>query len=333
MDNYDFDGDQIQDIVIGGYGSQQGIGVLRGNGEGEFTHSYSYNTGLTYPCYAISTPPYVQNVDPVAVIDPDYQEITAGQSVAFDAGGSYDEDGEIINYAWDFGDQSVLKTLRSSGDSAAQHVFYEAGLYTITLTVTDDKGGTNSVQAQVRVKPLVVKIKLTPKKLNPKSKGKWVKATIRLPRGYDASQVDLSSVCIVENQTPLVYAHSDRKWKKYKKRFKKKRIRKLKVKFDRQALLASLSTPAGVKTLHVQGKLHVEDRVSRSIAGSISFEGSDTIRTMPPRKKNKPHKKDRDDDDRDKGKDRDDDKDRSAKKMDRFAKFMKKQCRWFGFYR
>jgi PKD repeat protein len=322
VDNYDFNGDQIQDLVIGGYERQNGVGIFLGDGEGGFNHSDTYFGDGYGKLTAISAPPYVQNKSPVAVIDPDYQEITAGQAVAFDGEGSYDEDGEIISYAWDFGDQSALKTLGSSEASSAQHVFYEAGLYMITLTVTDDKGATNRIQAQVRVKPLTVKIRLTPKTLNPKSKGKWVKATIWLPNGYDASQIDLNSLCIVENQTPLVYAHSDRKWKKYKKRLAKKRTRKLKVKFDRQALLAVLSGPSGVKTLQVQGKLHVEGMLSQRKAGSISFEGSDTIRTMPPRIKNKPDKKDRDDD-----------KDRSAKKYDKFEKFMKKLSRWFSFYR
>jgi PKD repeat protein len=322
VDNYDFDGDQIQDLVIGGYGDKaRGVGVLLGDGEGGFTHSGTYFGDGVQPLYAISAPPYVQNVSPVAVVDPDYQEITVGQAVAFDGQASYDEDGEIIGYAWDFGGQSLLKTLRSNEASSAQHVFYETGLYTITLTVTDDKGATNSVQAQVRVNPLTVKVSLTPKTINPKSNGKWVKATIRLPKGYDASQIDLNSVCLVENQASLVCAHSDRTWEKYEKRFKTKRIRKLKVKFDRQALLASLSNPAGVKTLHVQGRFNVEGMLSQRKAGSIDFEGADTIRTMPPRIKNKPGKKAGDDD-----------KDGSAKKNDRFEKFMQKLARWFSFY-
>jgi PKD repeat protein len=322
VDNYDFNGDQIQDIVIGRYGAPRGVGVLLGNGEGGFKPSYFYNDVMSGDYYAISTPPYIQNVDPVAAIDPDYQEITVGQAVAFDGGDSYDEDGEIISYAWDFGSQSLLKTLDSGQESTAQHVFYEVGLHTITLTVTDDKGATNSIQAQVRVKPMAVKIRLTPKTINPKSNGNWVKATIRLPQGIDASQIDLSSICIAENQTPLVYAHPDRKWIKYKKHFKRKGIRKLEMKFDRKALLASLSTPTGVKTLQVQGRLHFEGVLSQRKAGSFDFEGADTIRIKEPRIKKKPDKKDRDDD-----------KDRSAKRNDRFEKFMKKLYRWFSFYR
>jgi hypothetical protein len=138
-----------------------------------------------------------------------------------------------------------------------------------------------------------VKITFTPYALNPKSKGKWVQATIWLPKGYDASQIDPNSLCIVENQTPVVYAHVDHKWKKFKKRFKKKGVRLLKVKFDRQVLLAALSGPSGVKTLHVQGRLHVQSMLSQGNAGSMSFEGAGKIRTVEPRIKQKLDQKDK----------------------------------------
>jgi hypothetical protein len=62
------------------------------------------------------------------------------------------------------------------------------------------------------------------------------------------------------------------------------------VKFDRQALLAALSGPAGTKTLQVQGVLNVQDTQSKQIVGSISFKGSDTIKTVEPRKKASPDK-------------------------------------------
>jgi PKD repeat protein len=53
--------------------------------------------------------------------------------VTFSAGESYDPDGSIVRYTWDFGD----------GDSASEgnvtHEYSEAGAYTVTLTVTDDR--------------------------------------------------------------------------------------------------------------------------------------------------------------------------------------------------
>jgi hypothetical protein len=298
VDNYDFNGDQIQDIVIGRYGSANGVGYLTwdGNKRG-FKHLYTYYGGTGGERFAISAPPYEQNKSPVAIVDPDYQEITAGETVFFSAEESYDDDGDIVLYSWDFGEKGLLKSFSSNEGSSAEHVFYQEGLYTITLTVIDDKGATNSVEATVRVNPLEAAVRITPKTLNLKSQGKWVQATIWLPYGYDASQIDLNSVCIVENKTPMVYAHADYKWRKFKKYHKNKRVRKLRVKFDRQALLAALSGPAGVKTLHVRGVLNVQDSLSQRTLGSVSFEGSGTIRTIEPRKKVKPEKKDGDDED------------------------------------
>lgn len=299
VDNYDFNGDQIQDFVIGRYGAPQGVGVFLGDGEGGFTHSNTYDGGGTGDYYAISAPLYIQNKNksPVAVLDPAFQEISVGEAVVLNADGSYDEDGEIVQYTWNYGDQSLAKMQSLNEGFSGQHVYHQAGLYTITLTVTDNKGATASVQAQVQVseKSLAVKIRFTPRILTPVSKGKWVLATIQPPRGYDASQIDLSSVCIVENGKTIVYAHSDglhldHKWPKFRKRSKRKRIiRRLNVKFDRQALLTALATsPPGEKTLVVKGTLAHD-------GGSISFEGSGTIRKIEPCIKPKPDKKEKED--------------------------------------
>jgi PKD repeat protein len=292
VDNYDFDGDQIQDIVIGGYEKAHGVGHLKGDGKGGFEHKYTYYGGTSGNRIAISAPPYEQNKSPVAVVDPVYQEITAGETVFFNAGESYDEDGDIVLYSWDFDENEIglLKSFSSNEGSSAEHVFYQEGLYTITLTVIDDKGATNSVEATVKVNPLKAAVRITPKTINRESQGRWVQATIWLPYGYDATQINPNSLRIVENNKVLVYADSVKKFKKFKKRSKRKRVSKLQVKFDRQALLANLSS-AGTKTLHVQGALNVQDTQSRQIVGSVSFEGTDTIKTVEPRKNAKAKKK------------------------------------------
>jgi hypothetical protein len=291
VDNYDFNGDGNQDIVIGRYDGTEypynasGVGVFLGNGEGMFTHSETYFGEISKNRYAISAPPYVQNEKPVAIVEPTYQEITVGEAAFVNAEGSNDADGEIVSYTWAFEevDVSEAKSFSAAATSfsegfSAEHVYYQAGLYAITLTVTDDMGATSSVTAQVRVMALEAQIKFNPRTLNLKSKGKWVRATIKLPPRFDASRIDLSSVCISEDQSRWIYAHSD-------SNFKKKKARKLKVKFDRQALLEKLAGPAGKKTLHVQGW------VSTNKGVEVSFEGSGTIRTIEKNKKGKKNKK------------------------------------------
>jgi len=70
---------------------------------------------------------------------------TAGQPVAFDGTGSYDADGTIVSYAWNFGDAGT-----GSGANPS-HTYVAAGTYTVTLTVTDNKGATGSATTRVFV--------------------------------------------------------------------------------------------------------------------------------------------------------------------------------------
>jgi len=65
------------------------------------------------------------------------------------ASGSYDPDGYIVSYTWDFGDGSPWKTVASP---VVNH-FYEIGDYNITLTVTDNEGLTNTGTGHLFVVP------------------------------------------------------------------------------------------------------------------------------------------------------------------------------------
>ncbi|MHB1138736.1 MAG: PKD domain-containing protein, partial [Microthrixaceae bacterium] len=70
---------------------------------------------------------------------------THGRGVSVNAHGSTDGDGTITSYAWHFGDGST-----GSGPTASR-TYAAAGSYTITLTVTDDDGATNSTTRNVTV--------------------------------------------------------------------------------------------------------------------------------------------------------------------------------------
>ncbi|MEE8104605.1 MAG: PKD domain-containing protein [Planctomycetota bacterium] len=81
---------------------------------------------------------------PVADAGPD-QSGDEGGSISFDGSGSSDPDGTIVSYAWTFGDGNT-----ASGASV-NHTYADNGSYTVTLTVTDDTGGTDSDNALVTV--------------------------------------------------------------------------------------------------------------------------------------------------------------------------------------
>ncbi|MEA3478141.1 MAG: PKD domain-containing protein [Bacteroidota bacterium] len=60
------------------------------------------------------------------------------ESVEFNASASYDPDGEIVSYKWDFGDGEDAEGM------VARHSYSKRNTYTVKLTVTDDEGAKNS---------------------------------------------------------------------------------------------------------------------------------------------------------------------------------------------
>jgi len=86
----------------------------------------------------VSTPPPISppvsmgsaNKKPIADAGPD-QEVYVDEAVNFDGSGSYDPDGSIMSWTWDFGDGE-----KDSGETAS-HTYSETGVYMVTLTVKD----------------------------------------------------------------------------------------------------------------------------------------------------------------------------------------------------
>ena len=68
-----------------------------------------------------------------------------GTPITFDASTSTDEDGNIVSYAWTFGDGT------SATGVTASKTYSRAGTYTVILTVTDDRGGTDTISSSVVV--------------------------------------------------------------------------------------------------------------------------------------------------------------------------------------
>ena len=88
----------------------------------------------------------------VETVDPANQLPTAAFThdaedldVAFDATTSSDPDGTIVTWEWNFGDSST-----GTGQTAS-HSYAAAGPYTVSLTVTDNRGGTRTVSHEITV--------------------------------------------------------------------------------------------------------------------------------------------------------------------------------------
>ena len=72
---------------------------------------------------------------------------TTGDTLAFDGNGSYDPDGTVTSYAWDFGDGSQV------GGAQVTHRYNAVGTYTLRLTVTDNNHTQGVATRTVQVNP------------------------------------------------------------------------------------------------------------------------------------------------------------------------------------
>lgn len=71
---------------------------------------------------------------------------TVGEEITFDGSLSYDPDGYIVSYTWDFGDET-----NGTGETTT-HSYSDPGTYKVTLTVKDDQGYTNTYETVAIIK-------------------------------------------------------------------------------------------------------------------------------------------------------------------------------------
>jgi PKD repeat protein len=72
----------------------------------------------------------------------------AGETVTFDGSDSFDFDGKVVAYAWDFDADGET----DANDVIAEVSFPAAGSYDVTLTITDNGGNSDSITYAVDVK-------------------------------------------------------------------------------------------------------------------------------------------------------------------------------------
>jgi PKD repeat protein len=122
-------------------------------GSGQYiNHSYT-NSGI-YPVkltvyneideWSEATSIVLVNQPPTAAFTINPTSAMTNQDVFFDGSASYDPDGTIISYDWDFGDGA------GSGQSI-YHAFYKPDHYQVWLTVTDDSGLTSQVSHEITI--------------------------------------------------------------------------------------------------------------------------------------------------------------------------------------
>lgn len=83
--------------------------------------------------------------DPNALPTAAFTETVQFLSVAFDGSTSSDSDGTIAAYSWNFGDGATAT------GATATHAYAASGTYEVSLTVTDDRGGSSTSTKSIAV--------------------------------------------------------------------------------------------------------------------------------------------------------------------------------------
>jgi hypothetical protein len=102
----------------------------------------------------------IGNRPPVAApFDLDPTAPWASRPITFDAGGSFDPDGSIVEYRWDWDGDGGYEEVTTAPTAA--HTFL-AGQYTVGVQVVDDEGATTNITQSVGVSGLVYNGDLQP---------------------------------------------------------------------------------------------------------------------------------------------------------------------------
>jgi PKD repeat protein len=117
-----------------------------------FSKSGTYPVRLTVTDDGNSTNTYVfeivvKNNFPVAILSAFPNPVLSKTQVNFFGNNSYDTDGNITKYAWDFGDGVTI----SQGTTAETHTYSRPGTYRASLTVTDNLGDSSTANIFINV--------------------------------------------------------------------------------------------------------------------------------------------------------------------------------------
>ncbi|MEO2179733.1 MAG: M6 family metalloprotease domain-containing protein [Candidatus Poseidoniia archaeon] len=147
--SYDIDGD----VDFYYWNFDDGYTSSQASADHEYRNSGTYNVSLKIidDLNDITTVYYtIEVINRLPIVDFYFEggNRTATQIFQF-YDSSYDEDGEIIEWLWDFGEGNTS----DAHGNYAEKVFWFPGTYNVTLFVTDDQLGINSTTIEITVTP------------------------------------------------------------------------------------------------------------------------------------------------------------------------------------
>jgi hypothetical protein len=96
------------------------------------------------------------NQPPVAEFTWTPQNPAQSQIITFNASNSYDSDGTITVYEWDWNNDGISEENHTTPTTT--HLWPQADTYPVTLKVTDDQGATNTITKTVNVSGITLNI-------------------------------------------------------------------------------------------------------------------------------------------------------------------------------
>jgi parallel beta-helix repeat protein len=102
-------------------------------------------------------------IPPIANFTYSPENPTKDEIITFNASASYDPDGTIISYKWDFGDNTITTTTNQT----ITHSYPEFSNYSVTLTITDDDSLKDKMIKTVKVQAITstLTIKVFPEEI------------------------------------------------------------------------------------------------------------------------------------------------------------------------
>src|SRR3989442_5090249 len=189
-------GQMIVDQLLNGYGTPAITTPVVGNYRTGFAVTEGFNTALqpygfnlTKSRELLRAAGYFPNQPPVVSFTLTPTSPVAGQTVYFNATASYDPDGTITSYAWDFGDS------QTGYGATTTHAFASPGTYQVTLTATDNGLAISSVSNNVTVSYFSLS---TPSP-----------STLTVVQGSDSPSASITATLVSGTTTPIVFSASN----------------------------------------------------------------------------------------------------------------------------
>ena len=98
-------------------------------------------------CWVLFITPFL--APPTAAFTMTPEQRVVGETITFDASASFDDDGTIVTYVWNFGDENTAR----EEVPIVTHSYTVADDYTVQLKVVDDHGISNSTTTTITVEP------------------------------------------------------------------------------------------------------------------------------------------------------------------------------------